>query len=394
MGRKAKAVDRALRRFPPVAFPLAVVYKFFDDQGNNLAAIITYNAFIAIFPLLLLASSILGFVLQGHPHLQAEVLETALAQFPIIGDELGRKELHGSTSAIIIGALTALYGTMGLGLSLQNAVNTAWSVPRNSRLNPILMRLRSLSILATAGLAVLSVTIITIVFTTTSFLGEKADSVTIALVVAGNIVIVTTTLTIVFRMATTRDHPFAHSFPGAATFAVLWSLLQWSGSQFVQHVLGATRGMNQTFALVLGLVGFLYIAAIMVVLSIQVNVVYARHLWPRALLTPFTDNVDLTEADRRAYASYALMQRHKGFETVSVTFDGRDGNTHEIVMDPSWLRKTARRIRHRDELSRPKPPTGPPPSSAPGKLHAVPSTDVAPEPGSGDQSKARRKSGS
>jgi hypothetical protein len=30
--------------------------------------------------------------------------------------------------------------------------------------------------------------------------------------------------------------------------------------------------------------------------------------------------VRLTEADRRAYASYAQAQRHKGFERVEVTF--------------------------------------------------------------------------
>ncbi len=73
-------MDRAQRRFPPVAFPLAVMYKFWDDQGNNLAAIITYYAFVAVFPLLLLASSILGFVLEGNPSLQEAVLDTALAQ--------------------------------------------------------------------------------------------------------------------------------------------------------------------------------------------------------------------------------------------------------------------------------------------------------------------------
>lgn len=106
--------------------------------------------------------------------------------------------------------------------------------------------------------------------------------------------------------------------------------------------------MNKTFALVLGLIGFIYIAAVAGVLSVEVNVVLVRHLWPRALLTPFTDQVDLTEADRRAYASYALMARHKGFETVAVTFDGRDGDTHEIVMDPSWARKRSRARRARD----------------------------------------------
>ena len=78
--------------------------------------------------------------------------------------------------------------------------------------------------------------------------------------------------------------------------------------------------MNQTFALVLGLIGLIWLTAALGVLGIEVNVVLERRLWPRALLTPFTDNVTLTEADRRAYAGYARAQRHKGFEQVEVTF--------------------------------------------------------------------------
>ena len=60
----------------------------------------------------------------------------------------------------------------------------------------------------------------------------------------------------------------------------------------------------------------------MAVLGIEINVVLARRLWPRALLTPFTDAVELTDADRRAYDSYAKAQRHKGFQRVDVTFGG------------------------------------------------------------------------
>jgi hypothetical protein len=102
--------------------------------------------------------------------------------------------------------------------------------------------------------------------------------------------------------------------------------------------------MNGTFALVLGLMGFLYLAAMFGVIGVEINVVLARRLWPRALLTPFTDGVDLTDADRRAYASYVLMQRHKGFQTVAVSFDGRDGTTYDVVMDPSWMRKVGRSV--------------------------------------------------
>ena len=89
-----------------VLFPLAVVYKFVDDQGNYLAAGLTYYAFVAIFPLLLIASSVLGFLLQGVPALERRLLDSALSQFPIVGEQLGRPEgLHGSTSAVVVGAL-------------------------------------------------------------------------------------------------------------------------------------------------------------------------------------------------------------------------------------------------------------------------------------------------
>jgi membrane protein len=81
--------------------------------------------------------------------------------------------------------------------------------------------------------------------------------------------------------------------------------------------------MNGVFAVVLGLVALIYIAAVMAILGVELNVVLIKQLYPRALLTPFTDDVDLTDADRRAYADYAQAQRHKGFERVRVTFGPR-----------------------------------------------------------------------
>jgi YihY family inner membrane protein len=353
-----QSVDRAQRRWPAVAFPLGVIYKFFDDQGNYLAAIVTYYAFIAIFPLMLLATSILGFVLQGRPELQQHLLDTALGQFPIIGDQLGREALHGSTGGIIVGALAALYGAMGLGQAIQNTVNTAWSVPRNSRPNPILLRLRSLVLLATAGVALIGISILSTVVGATNAFGAQIGEATQWLLVIATVLIVGSMLTLFFRLATTRDHPLRNAAPGAFALAIMWQGLQWGGTLYVTRVLNATSGMNQTFALVLGLVGFIYIASVMGVLSIEINVVIARRLWPRALLTPFTDRVDLTEADRRAYAGYALMQRHKGFETVAVTFAGRDGHTHEIVMDPSWLQKATRKMRTQRHRMPVDPATG------------------------------------
>lgn len=315
-------VDRAQRRHPVLGLPLAVFYKFFDDQGNYLAAIITYYAFIAIFPLMLLASSILGFVLEGRPHLQEQLLDTALSQFPIIGDQLGRPEgLEGSTGGVIIGFLASVYGAMGLGQALQNAQNVAWYVPRNSRPNPILLRLRSVVLIFVVGLSVAAISVVTTLGSSTDVLGSwTGDSRVAWLLRVANIVVIGTALALLFRVATAKGHRVWQAAPGAFFVAILWQVLQHFGAVFVTRVLVHTSEMTQTFGLVLGMVGLLYIGAVIAVMGIAVNVVLAMKLYPRALLTPFTDWVQLTEADKRAYRGMARAQRTKDFATVEVEF--------------------------------------------------------------------------
>src|SRR6201996_4370204 len=91
-------------------FPLAVVYKFFDDQGNYLAALIAYYAFVSLFPLLLLAATVLGYVLSDDPGLQQHILSSTLSQFPVVGDQLqDPSRIGGGAAGLVIGVLGALY---------------------------------------------------------------------------------------------------------------------------------------------------------------------------------------------------------------------------------------------------------------------------------------------
>ena len=46
-----RSVDRFQRHHPMVGLPIGVVYKYFDDHGPYLAAILTYYSFVAIFPI-------------------------------------------------------------------------------------------------------------------------------------------------------------------------------------------------------------------------------------------------------------------------------------------------------------------------------------------------------
>ncbi|MET0929852.1 MAG: YihY/virulence factor BrkB family protein [Aeromicrobium sp.] len=335
--RPVGRVDAFQRNHPVVGLPIAVVYKYFDDQGAYLSAILTYYAFIAIFPLLLLSTSILGFVLQGNDDLRDRLLDSALSQFPIIGDQLGRPEgLQGSTGAIVIGAIAAIYGAMGLGQAIQNAANIAWSVPRNSRANPFLLRFRSLAFLSIGGVGILTLAIVTSVLSNPDVIGTELEPTLERLVQLASFLLTVVIFASIFRLISLGRAGWFAVLPGAFVTGVLWQALQWVGNTYVREVIGkADDQVNQTFALVLGLMAFIYIASIMVVLGLEVNVVIRRHLYPRALLTPFTDNVILTTADQKAYAAYAKSQRHKGFQSVEVTWEDRGSRSSpEVSSDP------------------------------------------------------------
>jgi membrane protein len=319
VGTFGQRVDAVQRRRRVLGFPLAVVYKFFDDQGSYLAVIITYYAFAAIFPLLLISSSVLGFVLQGNQDLQNAVLESALKEFPIVGTQLATPQgLQGSTPAVIVGTLAAVYGVIGLGQAVQNAINVTWGVPRNGRPNPFHGRLRSGALLSLAGLTVLS-------FATLTVLAGSQASDMGWLVSIGSVLVLTALLTLCLRPGSKPRPRFRTILPGAFFTAVGWHLLERLGGIYVEHVLAKASEVNGVFALTLGLIGLIYAASTIAVIGAELNSVIAHRLFPRSLLALFNDSTaDLTPADHRAYAMYAQAQRHKAAETIEVTFGPHD----------------------------------------------------------------------
>jgi membrane protein len=180
-------------------------------------------------------------------------------------------------------------------------------------------------LLATAGVAVLGTTVLSALgasdagsFGALPKLGMLAASVNVNAAV----------FVFAFRVATTRELSIRDVAAGAIAAAVIWQLLQTFGVVYVAHVVKGASATNGVFAVVLGLLAFLYLTANAVMLCVEVNVVRVDRLHPRSLLTPFTDNVELTHGDRRTYGDQAKAQRAKGFEDVDVTFADPDRTTH------------------------------------------------------------------
>jgi membrane protein len=111
--------------------------------------LIAYWSFFSIFPLLLLFSTILGFVLAGHPSVEHSLLHSALKQFPIVGSDL--TSLHGSGAGLSIGIIGTIWSGLGVTVAAQNAFNRVYAVPHYQQPDFFTSRWRGLKFLAAAG---------------------------------------------------------------------------------------------------------------------------------------------------------------------------------------------------------------------------------------------------
>lgn len=284
-----------------IGFPLATVKKFGEDQAGNLAALISYYTFFSLFPLLLALVTILGFVLDGDPELQRQVVDSAMSQFPVIGDQIRSNigSLSGNWTALAIGLGGALWAGMGAVDAAQNAMNSVWDVPIRDKPNFVKRRLRSLVMLFVLGGAMMATAVLS---TATSSIDALAGPLRLAmplLVMAVNVGV----FMVAFRVLTERHLSWGTVFPGAVVGGVAASIFQVAGGFIMDRNLSGASQTYGTFAVVIGLLSWLYLQAQVALYAAEVNVVRARRLWPRALTQE-----NLTDADRRALEAHAEVE--------------------------------------------------------------------------------------
>ena len=315
LGDRLHALDRRQQEMRRVGFVAAVIKKFGDDQAGQLAALIAYYGFVSLFPLLLVLVTVLGFVLQGDPGDQKRILDGALGQFPLISDQLKLHSLTGSGVGLAIGVVGSLLAGMGITGATQNAFNRIWGVPFKDRPNFLVAHLRGLGMLAILG------TLWIVSTTAAGYVGSSSHAA--PAVIAGVLVAFALNLAlfmIAFKLLTAVEVPWRDLLPGVIVAAVFWQLLQHLGGFYVEHELKHTGPLYGVFALVLGLLAWLYLGAQLTIFAAELNVVRMRRLWPRSF---FSD--PLLEADKRAMTSSAETEERVQEENVEVNFDGPDG---------------------------------------------------------------------
>lgn len=318
-------VDAFQQRHRWLGMPLAVFYKFYDDHGPYLAALLTYYGFLSLFPLLLLLVSALGAFLENNPELQRRTLNSVFSEFPVLGDQLERNvhTFHSNGFALAVGVVASLYGSLNVAQAAQYALNKIWAVPRHARLDPFRSRWRGIQFLLVLALGLAVTTLLTTAAAEAALFGARLEAGTRTLITVAVVVLNAGLLLLTYQLLTHRVVPLRRVWGAALAAAVAWQGLQWAGDYFVSHVLRGASSTYGFFGIVLGLIAWLYAGALIFVLAAEVSAVRVHRLWPRSLLTPFTDRVQLSWGDRRAYTSYATTETYKGFEDVHVDFRQR-----------------------------------------------------------------------
>jgi YihY family inner membrane protein len=315
-----RRVDKFQQAHTVLGFPWAVLQKFGNDQAGSRAALIAYYGLFALFPLLLLFTTILGYVLQGDDALRRDLENSALGTFPIIGDQL-RSETHsleGSGAALAIGVLLLLYGALGLGQATQSGMNAVWNVPYVRRPNWVLRHVRAIGVLILLALSTIGSTVLT-GFATLATDGWAAT----AILLVGSAVVNFILTLAAFKVMTAAPLRWREVALGAALATVFWQSLQAIGSWYVGRELAHNSNTYGFFGVVIVLLSWIYLGAQLFLLAAEINVVRRYHLWPRSIVQP-----PLTEADKEVFERLAQMSVRRPEAELSVAF------TPEADRDP------------------------------------------------------------
>ncbi|HAP75319.1 MAG TPA: hypothetical protein DCR14_04485 [Acidimicrobiaceae bacterium] len=266
------------RKSATVNTGLKAVDNFRVHRTGRNSALVAHYGFMSVFPLMLVFTTILGFVLDDRPKLRERTINSVFARFPIIGQQLENEPegLTGNAVALVIGLLLALWAGMRAFNMLQMALDDIAEVPLDDRRNLLHTRLRSLLGIAVVGGAQIGSAVLT------TLVGFDEFAVVHKLLLAASAVALNAlVLAATYRWLCSRPTSWRAAAPGAVTGGVLFAGLQLVGTAVVGRAIANASPVYGTFATVIGLITWLGLHAMVALMGAELNRVLPARKWSK-----------------------------------------------------------------------------------------------------------------
>ncbi len=274
------AVDAWQQRRWWSALPVAVVVKFQADRGGQWSALLAHYAFLSLLPVLLVLVTALGYLLAGSTSWQQQILDAALADVPVLGQQLEQDvtSLRGSLLAVLTGLVVALYGSGGVLRNGHQALDDINGTPAPQRSGYLPTHGRVVIV----GVLLLVVTLLAALATSITSGAHALPGVAMVASLVTSAALGLVVLLSAFRVLASERHSWRAIAPGAVVGALAWTGLHALGGIYVDRVVHDASLTYGTFAIVIGLIAWMYLQAQVFLYAAELNSVLEGQLWPRS----------------------------------------------------------------------------------------------------------------
>jgi membrane protein len=268
-----------LRRRSRLAdFVLDTIAAYSRHRTGRNASLLAYKGMLTVFPLLLAATTVLGLVLEGNADLQREIIDSAFSKIPVIGDEIraNQGDLSGNWWALVLGLAGATWGSLRAFVAMQASLDDIWEI-ETGRENFVFQRVRALVavvvVLVSQAASVVAASVV-------SHAGLPRTGQ--FLLTFGGLALNVLVVALMYRYLTSRDTTWRLVWPGAAFTGVLFSALQFLGTNVMSRQVTNAGRIYGAFAAIIALAAWISLHALVALVGAEINATRERRYVARA----------------------------------------------------------------------------------------------------------------
>jgi membrane protein len=244
---------------------LDVQKRFGELQGGQIAAFVTLSLFLSLFPLMLVATAVLGFLASGKADLAGDIVNklgvsgeaAKTVQDAIVAAERSRK------SASIVGFLGLVWASLGVVSSMQAAIDRAWQAKGRG------MRDKVYAVEWLVGAGILMAASFVLTGLVVGVLPGWAAPLGILVTVALNVLLFWWTFKILGR----THVGWRPLLPGALLAGIGLQVLTTFGAYYVPRAVASSSALYGSIGVVFALLAWLFFFGRLVVYASVLNVV-------------------------------------------------------------------------------------------------------------------------